>query len=263
MYNPIENKYTKWYNLLIESRRHRVLDTSIYFEKHHVIPKSLGGSNSSNNLIKLLPKEHFIAHLLLSKMFEDNLSKRKMSYALWQMTYNGTGNRYKINNSRTFAYMRKNMSETHSGENHHMYGKVGKLNPRFGVKHTEEVKKIIGEKSKLKDYSEEYRKKLSDTSKERWSNPEYKERLSNKHKGRSKSEEHKKNISIANKGKHTGRNEKLAGENHYSKKIGFVSKKKGRKEEIVRCPHCVKSGGKTLMKRWHFDNCKNRKDSLL
>ena len=26
----------------------------------------------------------------------------------------------------------------------------------------------------------------------------------------------------------------------------------------VSCPHCGKEGGKTIMKRWHFDNCKSK-----
>lgn len=31
----------------------------------------------------------------------------------------------------------------------------------------------------------------------------------------------------------------------------------GRKQELVRCPYCKKSGGNS-MKRWHFDNCSSR-----
>ena len=32
---------------------------------------------------------------------------------------------------------------------------------------------------------------------------------------------------------------------------------KGKKQKIITCPHCNKSGG-NAMKRWHFDNCKNK-----
>ena len=31
---------------------------------------------------------------------------------------------------------------------------------------------------------------------------------------------------------------------------------KGRKQPLITCPHCGKEGGNTIMKRWHFDNCK-------
>jgi hypothetical protein len=39
-----------------------------YVEKHHIIPKSLGGSNDSANLVVLTGREHWVAHLLLWKI---------------------------------------------------------------------------------------------------------------------------------------------------------------------------------------------------
>ena len=32
---------------------------------------------------------------------------------------------------------------------------------------------------------------------------------------------------------------------------------KGRIHKTIVCPHCGKNGGITIMRRWHFDNCKN------
>lgn len=34
---------------------------------------------------------------------------------------------------------------------------------------------------------------------------------------------------------------------------------KGFKDELTTCPHCGKIGGKSAMKRYHFDNCRMRK----
>ncbi len=42
--------------------------TEGYFERHHILPKSLGGTNSKDNLVFLTPKEHYICHLLLMRM---------------------------------------------------------------------------------------------------------------------------------------------------------------------------------------------------
>lgn len=39
-----------------------------YAEKHHVIPKSMGGTNGKENLVRLTAKQHFVAHKLLTKM---------------------------------------------------------------------------------------------------------------------------------------------------------------------------------------------------
>jgi hypothetical protein len=33
----------------------------------------------------------------------------------------------------------------------------------------------------------------------------------------------------------------------------------GWKHKKVECPFCGKIGGEGLMKRWHFNNCKNKK----
>jgi len=37
---------------------------------------------------------------------------------------------------------------------------------------------------------------------------------------------------------------------------GSISKRKDWIAPTVTCPHCDKSGGNTVMNRWHFDNCK-------
>ena len=43
-----------------------------YKERHHIIPKSLGGSNDSSNLVDLTAREHFVAHFLLAKLHGGN-----------------------------------------------------------------------------------------------------------------------------------------------------------------------------------------------
>jgi 5-methylcytosine-specific restriction endonuclease McrA len=84
----IDNKYTKIYYSLIKKRQNEVLlKENIYCESHHIIPKSLGGSNDKNNLVNLLPREHFIAHLLLTKMVKDADHIVKMNWALHKMCY--------------------------------------------------------------------------------------------------------------------------------------------------------------------------------
>ena len=62
----LQNKYTKWYFNIISKAQNR--DTLGYVEKHHIIPKSLGGNNEQTNLVKLTAREHFVCHWLLTKM---------------------------------------------------------------------------------------------------------------------------------------------------------------------------------------------------
>jgi hypothetical protein len=75
-----------------------------YKELHHIVPRSLGGNNSKNNLVQLTAREHFIAHLLLAKATDDP----KMIKALHKMVYSANSVQlrdYKIN-SKVFEFLR-------------------------------------------------------------------------------------------------------------------------------------------------------------
>lgn len=93
------NRYLKF----IDSCKNQVVDG--YFEKHHIVPRCLGGSNDSSNLVKMTPRQHFIAHLILSKMFE-GANRSKMHFAVWNMVNRDNGVR---TNSRTYEKLRKNL----------------------------------------------------------------------------------------------------------------------------------------------------------
>lgn len=95
----IDNKYTHWYYLIISQAKNRKVFG--YTEKHHVIPKSLGGSNKSSNLVSLTAREHFICHRLLTKMVE-GLDRQKMIHAWWAMSTlkKDCQNRYRLTASQ-------------------------------------------------------------------------------------------------------------------------------------------------------------------
>jgi len=105
----LQNKYTKIYNLIIDRARDR--EISCYAEKHHIIPQSLGGSNDKSNIVKLTAREHFICHLLLTKMV-NGPNKSKMYQAAWMMasSTSKTQHRHKVNN-RTYEHLRVKMSD--------------------------------------------------------------------------------------------------------------------------------------------------------
>lgn len=79
----IDNKYKKWYDAIITKAQSRT-QVLLYSEIHHIIPCSLGGNNTSENLVTLSAREHFICHLLLSK-FTIGDDKRKMCFAARMM----------------------------------------------------------------------------------------------------------------------------------------------------------------------------------
>ena len=70
-------KYTKWYYEII--KKYSVFDENIFTEKHHIIPKSLGGQDVETNLVRVSPRVHYVLHLLLFKM-TSGAEKRKMYF---------------------------------------------------------------------------------------------------------------------------------------------------------------------------------------
>jgi hypothetical protein len=101
----INNKYTNWYDALIIKAKNRTIHG--YTENHHIIPRSLGGTDDKNNLVKLTAKEHFICHLLLTKMVSGN-AQYKMNFALHMLSNikNIGAGRY-IPSSRMYDLSRK------------------------------------------------------------------------------------------------------------------------------------------------------------
>lgn len=105
-----ENKYTKWYYTIIhnakrENRSRLPIDDKsyIYYESHHVIPECMGGSET----VFLTGREHFICHLLLTKMTDD----RRMKYAAKAMTMHNKRRGLKVS-SHTYAYIKKIHAES-------------------------------------------------------------------------------------------------------------------------------------------------------
>ena len=109
MFTP--NKYTRWYMKIVGRASKRIL--SGYSEKHHIIPKCLGGSNAKDNLVSLTAREHFICHWLLIKM-TTGATKRKMSYALWSMTRSTEKVKRKFSSAQ-YETARKHFSKTITG----------------------------------------------------------------------------------------------------------------------------------------------------
>jgi len=56
--------YEKHYSLLIKKAQKRGTVDG-YKEKHHIVPRCMGGTDDKSNIVELTAREHFVAHLLL------------------------------------------------------------------------------------------------------------------------------------------------------------------------------------------------------
>jgi hypothetical protein len=143
----IRNRYYDIYYSIILGSQSRVKPDII--EKHHIIPKSLGGTDDESNIALLTPKEHFICHKLLIKITEGE-ARRKMAYALWSMTRSSTKHSRKLN-STDYDYARKQFVKNHYMRN---------LTPEQRKLHSLKLSKSL--KGKPKIWSDEARQKRSE-----------------------------------------------------------------------------------------------------
>jgi hypothetical protein len=186
--NLIANKYAKWYYAIIDkalSEKRKKFRSDIHYDRHHIVPTSLGGSNDISNKVWLTPKEHFICHTLLVKCTTGK-DKMRMACAWHRMA---TAKRY---TSKQYEVLRKQHALIMSGEN----------NPFFGKSHSEETKEKIRKANTGKSYnvgayrSPEQRAKISKSLKGR-KRPD----LSIAFKGKKLSDKTKRKIGDARKGK--------------------------------------------------------------
>jgi hypothetical protein len=121
--------HLKRYIKFIKSRPERNLKKEKGFHIHHIIPKSLNGSENKENKIKLTYREHFIAHLILWKCCSG-----KMAEAFFLMNQNKiVTNKYIKLNSKQYSILTEECSNIKS------INSKGKNNPNFGKKHSEEI----------------------------------------------------------------------------------------------------------------------------
>lgn len=131
-------------------------------EKHHILPKCMGGKNEDNNYVLLTYREHYIVHLILHRIYPHN---NKLTFSVFKMsTIKSKSSKYKVS-SRTYEALRKEFITINTG-------KV----------FSEETKKKISASQIGKKLSEEHKHKISVANK----NPskETRERMSKSQKQR-------------------------------------------------------------------------------
>ena len=92
--------YQRIYNALIEKCKLR--DKPIgYTERHHIVPRAFGGANAPSNLVYLLPREHYVAHRLLWRIYRNRQMAR--AFTLLARTSGRVGSRAYANAKDMYA----------------------------------------------------------------------------------------------------------------------------------------------------------------
>lgn len=190
--------YEEFINNILDSRG-RFACGDEYHERHHILPKSCGGTNNENNLIDLYAKEHFEAHRLLALENPDN---KKLVSAWWMMShikgsdkqelYELTPDEYEeariafvesISGEKNYWYNRITTKCTNCGEeinvtpyDYEKYNRNGNRHVFCSAECAYEYKSMyyVGENNPRygTHHSQETKNKISMRTKERYKNPE-------------------------------------------------------------------------------------------
>jgi len=136
--------YQKIYDTLVRRGQNRILEG--YSEKHHIVPRCLGGTDEATNLVSLTPEEHYLCHLLLVKIYPNNI--RLVKAAMFMVSANKDQQR----NNKAYGWLKRQYSEYMSGPDN-----PSKLNGAWN-------KGITGYKNKV-NFSDESKKQFSERMK--------------------------------------------------------------------------------------------------
>ena len=242
----MQNKYYKYYFYIIDHAKSRQMLPNTKIESHHIIPRSLDGTNDSDNLVKLSAREHFICHRLLPK-FTKGKTRTKMLYAIWRMCHSSKSRKesFKLT-ARTYATIKEEMKNSRTSDDFTpewkdkiSAAKRGKPTWNKGILRTEE------EKNKMKE-GRARRQAVDPTA--------YKQPPCSPEKARK--------IKEANTGKkwvHDGKGTRLnVGPNEFEKLVndGWIPGLGKRTVTLVKCGNCGKKTDKANYIKWHGDKCK-------
>ena len=249
-------EHKRIYDQLIEKRKNDPLPDDQYGEVHHIVPKSEGGTDDPDNLVRLSAREHYVAHLLLARIYDDF----NMWCAVWMMS----NDKRRHITSRQYDIARKNRSRVMS---RHMkrLAKNGRIDkwkyshkgkPLSENAKTKLSQKMVGNKNGLgvHNISEEGRQKMGAAHKGKAVSEELRRKMSQLMKGRVPwnkgshlSDEQKERLRQANLGKKQSpetrrkRAEKLMGHKSYT--AGMHWWNNGTNEQMSReCPEGWRPG---------------------
>jgi hypothetical protein len=146
--------YTKIYQQLIERAQQRALSKKEaneilgYSEAHHILPRCMDGTDEIGNIAHLSAREHFIAHLLLVKIYPNDLG---LINSVYMMSFHSTLGRM---NNRLYDWVKRKRSILQS-EN--QKGTTKETNARVA----KQSKTVTGRTKETHEYKAEIGKKLS------------------------------------------------------------------------------------------------------
>jgi hypothetical protein len=247
--------YTKHYNSLINKAKNRIKEDGVYYEKHHIILRAEGGTDSQENIVDLTAREHFLAHWLLSREDTSSYARAEAFRMMCDVDPSFESKRY-VPSSRIVAEAREISAKLKSKlYKSKCWVKKGKEQKFIFKEEIDGYIELGWEKGRHYRPSEETKEKIRQSrAREGTRGEEFKAKMSAIVKSRYRTNPEQWKKSKSTKEKISLKSSEKWKSEEFRKK--FRETRNGRK---VKCPHCGKEGNYGIMQRWHFNSCKNKK----
>lgn len=131
----MDNKYTRKYDRVVRWFKQHQLSKEVHCEKHHILPRSLGGSDNDDNIVSLPVRWHYIVHCWLPAVClerGDQESYEKMLFAWNRMQNYRKGHREALGTIKEDSLLYEKTREQYLKIIGTHTSKVGKQNSMFG-----------------------------------------------------------------------------------------------------------------------------------
>lgn len=201
-------KYLRLYIKLIEKCKSFSEEelSVIYYEVHHIFPRTLGGTNNRENLVKMPIRYHLMAHLVILEVYPESEGLLVAANLMFKIRINSTRKNLVERSSavtryfstRTISKIRENfLAKVKSEEYRKKMSKAlsGKNSPNYGRHWTLEQKEKASRSRKGRKLSDDHKQKLSRIRKGVPKSEDHKKKISESHKGKKHSEDTRRKMS--------------------------------------------------------------------
>lgn len=260
----MDNKYTRHYYIGIKKRQQDILTSG--YERHHIIPRSLGGTDDPDNIVRLTAREHILAHWALTKMVTGpDRYKMERAFAMMMADPLNCGKR-KLSVTQAVRCRESNRISTLEQwkdpefvDMQRNKAKAQWQDPEFAARMRENGRTQMKKNWEDLDYrtrsisrmqaqvtTQDFRDNQSKRMQERWQDPEYVSKRRN-------------DIIASNKARvESGAHNFLNSDIQKVTALRRISEGTHNFTQVHTCPYCGKVGKGPQMRRYHFEACKSK-----
>lgn len=159
------NYEKNYFDIINSIKREKRPKKNVEYELHHILPKSLGGTDAESNLILLTYREHYLAHYLLWKIYKN----KEMMYSFWLMNNVRNKIKFKIN-SRVYENLKEEFIERQKKkvvclETAEIFSSLKEAAKKNGLKDSWSIRIAVNNKKRIANgyHWDEYKEKVDYT----------------------------------------------------------------------------------------------------